>query len=412
MNDQKVADEFLRLACLSYSADDRARPIQAAALLAERPDIAGFSVHVMAALGDHAAVAMAIAIDHTSATVRGGPFDWEPLLYTAYSRLTPEGQRFDAVATAHVLLQAGADPNAGYLWDGLYPPFTALTGAFGCGEGGQPAHPRSIELARMLLQAGADPNDGQTIYNKGLGNAQLRDDTEWLALLYEYGFGTPQDGPWCRQLGDALQSPTDLVAEVLHHSARMGLVNRTRLVLDHGSDPNRPGRHPAFRDRTPYQDAVANGHREPAQLLVNAGADTTRIDVHTRFLGAMVSGDQRLVEAMLNTQPGLMPTMRSGHPGLIRKAAELGHHQAIDMLVGYGFDVNHHDQATALHEAALRNDRAMVDLLLRHGGDLAIVDHDNNSTPAGWAEWAGHHELARHLTLLHPSTEDPAQETS
>ena len=49
-----------------------------------------------------------------------------------------------------VLLQYGADPNAGFLSQGETPPFTALTGLFGNGEQGSvsdPPHPHAIRLA-------------------------------------------------------------------------------------------------------------------------------------------------------------------------------------------------------------------------------------------------------------------------
>ena len=75
----------------------------------------------------------------------------------------------------------GADPNAGYLWEGLIPPFTALTGALG-GGGTIPKHPEELALARLLLQAGADANDGQALYNQGWGQDPQDD---WLELLFE-----------------------------------------------------------------------------------------------------------------------------------------------------------------------------------------------------------------------------------
>ncbi|GGV43080.1 hypothetical protein GCM10010293_49480 [Streptomyces griseoflavus] len=56
--------------------------------------------------------------------------------------------------SARLLLECGADPNSGYLWEGLTSPFTALTGAFGGGERDEPAHPQALELARLLLRSG------------------------------------------------------------------------------------------------------------------------------------------------------------------------------------------------------------------------------------------------------------------
>src|SRR5262245_4438860 len=153
------ADEFLRLACLTYGADDPVRRTNAAAMLAAQPDLGVDNVYVAAARADGAALRR-LAADASLAEAEGGPFGWPPLLYLAYARHDPDVRAEavrDAVAT---LVEAGADPDAGYLWHGNHPPFTALTGAFGQGESGltnQPAHPQWETLARALLEAGADP---------------------------------------------------------------------------------------------------------------------------------------------------------------------------------------------------------------------------------------------------------------
>jgi ankyrin repeat protein len=154
------ADEFLRLACLVYGGDDLARPARAAEMLRADRSLAGRSIHTAAAVGDAQAAARMLAADPSLASSVGGPFDWEPLLYAAYSRVASDDRADSQVEVARLLLERGADPNAGYLWDGTYL-FTALTGAFGSGEDApnQPPHHESIALARLLLEAGADPND-------------------------------------------------------------------------------------------------------------------------------------------------------------------------------------------------------------------------------------------------------------
>ena len=70
------------------------------------------SVHAMAAANEADAMRAAIATDPTLVERPGGPHRWVPLLYAAYARI-PGRSTLEA---AHVLLDAGADPNAGSLW--------------------------------------------------------------------------------------------------------------------------------------------------------------------------------------------------------------------------------------------------------------------------------------------------------
>ena len=130
--------------------------------------------------------------------MQGGPHRWEPILYLTYSRVAGDG----SVELARMLLDAGADPNAGFLWEGLPSPFTALTGALGRGEGDPPPHAQALPLARLLLEAGADANDAQAIYNHSWTPGD-----DWLELLYEFGLGSGDGGVWRRRLGAALPTP-------------------------------------------------------------------------------------------------------------------------------------------------------------------------------------------------------------
>ncbi|WP_329426343.1 hypothetical protein OG339_39585 [Streptosporangium sp. NBC_01495] len=265
--------EFLRLACLPYGNDpygndDPSRGRGAARALALDPGLAVASVHTMAATGQAEAMAATLAADPAQARAEGGPHRWEPLLYLAYSRV--EGG--DALETARVLLEHGADPDAGYLWDGLPSPFTALTGVFGGGERGESPHPRSAELARLLLEAGADPNDSQTLYNRGLSGFGA-DDTEHLELLFEYGLGRGDGGPWHRRLGPAHATPEQMLQDEVLAAAMMRRPRRLRLLIEHGAGVNGPGTgHPIFEGRTPYELAVLGGSAELAGMLAEAGA--------------------------------------------------------------------------------------------------------------------------------------------
>ena len=171
-------DELIRLACMNYGDDSPSRASSALALWRSKPTLASSSVFAAAAIGDSAAVTDFVSADRDAASRSGGPFDWPPLLYATYSRLVTGDPEHDFVDTVRVLLRSDADPNSGFLWDGLLPPFTAITGAVGRGEQGPGPHVDQLALLQLLLDAGADPNDGQAVYNAGIGNAQPADDTD------------------------------------------------------------------------------------------------------------------------------------------------------------------------------------------------------------------------------------------
>ena len=127
------ANKFLRLACITYfDGDQPLRRGRARQLLAEKPHLAKANIYTAAAVGDVVAVADFLA-KNADVHAKGGPFDWEPLLYTAYSRLDSEAEEHSTLEAARLLIEHGADPNAGFLWEGGYL-FTALTGVLGLGE--------------------------------------------------------------------------------------------------------------------------------------------------------------------------------------------------------------------------------------------------------------------------------------
>ncbi|WP_405792319.1 ankyrin repeat domain-containing protein [Streptomyces sp. NBC_01506] len=260
--------EFLRLGCLTYGTDDPARTREAEVLLAGHPQLPTTDVFTMAATGSADALADALARDPALARTQGGPFGWEPLLYLTYARLEAPGAY---EAAARLLLGHGADPNAGFLWDGLTSPFTALTGAFGGGEADQPPHPEGPALARLLLEAGADPNDSQSLYNLGLGGS-FSDEPAHLRLLLEFGLGHGDGGPWKARLGPTLPSPEQMLRDELATAALRGGPRRTRLLLAHGAEVDGIGGHPVYEGRTPYELALLSGHFEVAEILAEAGA--------------------------------------------------------------------------------------------------------------------------------------------
>jgi ketosteroid isomerase-like protein len=403
IDQQAVVDEFLRLACLTYGDDDRARLQRAESLLEEHAWLARANIHTIAATGEVDAARDVLDRDPAQASLVGGPYRWEPLLYLAYSRVGL-GPGRSAVAVARLLLEHGADPNAGYLWEGLVPPFTVLTGALG-GGGTLPLHPEQLGLARLLLESGADPNDGQALYNRGWGEDPQGD---WLELLFEFGLGTGDGGPWRRLLGERQDSPRQMVEDLLMAAAGHGLTDRVRMLLSRGVDPaGRGSRHPINRGRAPVQEAALAGHLDVVSLLLDAGASWERDQVD-ELLAAATAADRDIVGRLLTADPGLRDRAIERHPDQLVRAAGQVSAEAVAVLIELGFDVNARPRTAPLHEAAMRGNLPIIRLLLAHGADPNIRDTGYDATPAGWAE---HHGQTEAQHLLEP-LEEPAASTT
>jgi ankyrin repeat protein/ketosteroid isomerase-like protein len=400
-DEQAVIDEFLRLACLTYGDDHPDRPRRALALLEQHDWLARASIHTIAATGLLDAARELLDRDPAQASLVGGPHRWEPLLYLTYSRVALSPGR-SAIAVARLLLEHGADPNAGYLWEGLVPPFTALTGALG-GGGNVPKHQEEIALARLLLTAGADPNDGQALYNRGWGPDPLQD---WLELLFEFGLGTGDGGPWRRLLGERQDSPTAMVEDLLMAAAAHGLTDRVVMLLRRGVNPDGQGsRHPIHQGRSPVQEAALSGHQDVVTLLVAAGAswDHDQVD---ELVSAAMAGDRGGVDRLLAADPSLRQLAIERQPNLLVRAAEQGRYAAVALLIELGFDVNAKDRTAPLHEAAMRGDLDVIRLLLDHGADANVRDTGYHATPAGWAEHHGAREAQAMLTAVQRTDPD------
>ncbi len=297
------AAQFCALGSLQYSEnDDPDRWELARQVLANHPDLLSRSIFAAATAGDPTAIADHLRRDHSLARREGGPFRWTALMYLAYSRV---GQT-DPVAAATLLLDQGADPDAGYLWLALPTPFTVLTGCFGEGEQGpgrQPRHPHGQALARLLLDRGAEANDGQALYNRMFG----RDD-DHLELLFEFGLGTGDGGVWKRRLGDAAETPADMMRRQLDWAASQGFRDRLALLAAHGftTDATVVGMDEPRRGHSALHHFAWFGDVEMVTRLLAAGADPNQLDDthHTTPLVWAEHGRQPATAALLRPVTG------------------------------------------------------------------------------------------------------------
>jgi ankyrin repeat protein len=402
------AGTFLRLACLSYYDDEPGQWEQARRILERAPGLAEGNIYAGAATADVGALRRVLAADPAAASREGGPFQWEPLCYLAYARHDLAISLAATMETARLLLDAEADPNAGYLWHGLPTPFTVLTGVFGEGEAGPvraPRHPHSLALARLLLEAGADPNDGQALYNR-----MFEPGNDHLELLFEFGLGTGDGGPWRSRLGDALDTPAEMVRGQLAWAVTHGMTERVRLLVEHGVDVTAP-----LDGVTATSMAATTGHEDLVDYLVAHGAPPLDLPPADAFVAAALAADRARLGRLLADDPGLAGELRAARPALITWAAACGNPAAVEILAELGFDINAKGRTdapsdqpwqTALHKAAEDGNVELARTLLRLGADPDIRDHRFDSTPLGWARHFGQQAI---IELLEPLTAGTAE---
>jgi ankyrin repeat protein len=316
---------------------------------------------------------------------RGGPYDWQPLLYAAYTRLPGRS----SLSAARELVRRGADANAFFLDAGQYR-FTALTGVFGEGEAGkvrQPPHPDCMAFARLLLDAGAEPNDSQALYNR-----MFEPDNSCLELLLQYGLNAGHRNNWLvREDGDLVENAQTVFDYQLAWALEKRMPERVRLLVEHGADVNR-----LVEERTPFEWAQLGGDKELAAYLVRHGAVVVPLKPEDRAYAAIMDADEpfdaRQIEALVDTR-----SIQKAHPAMLHEAAGENAREPVRRMLALGFDVNAMTSRTPLHEAALHGHMEMAKLLIGHGADPLIRDPHHHSPPIGWADHNGHGEMVAFL---------------
>lgn len=330
-------DEFLQRACI-YSSEARDFPEnwrRAERIRVRYPEIATATLHTAVVCGEVEHVAALLKRDPKLIGRKGGPQQWEPLLFVCYSRLP-------------------------------YPR----------------AEQRSLEMARLLLDRGASPNDSQGLYNTHLA----RDDTRWLDLLFEYGLSKDDRVAW-----DAVPPRPDepepelmlsyLVAQAVHH----GHEKRLACLLEHGADPNAVSR---YTGRTCYREAVVLGRREIVELLLRHGAKQTPIENRDAFVAACNAGAADEARKLLEGHPEYLDDVE-----VLLDAAARGNVETVRLVLELGMDPNRAGKHghRALNQGARR--REVCELLWQHGADPGARCF--GGTPAGWALHDGDLEMAR-----------------
>ena len=369
-----------------YERDGPARGVVAARLLERHPEIVRDSIHTAVAAHDLDAVGAFLRKDPGAVRDRSSFDGWTPLLRLAYARLPIEAVTNHALAIATLLLDAGADPNAG--WSDGENAFTVLVGVIGGGEGAQAAHPLAEAFARLLIARGADPFAPQALYNTSLG----QDSTFWLDLLWseseKRGETHKWTGPAPHELGDG-KTPNALT--YLLGNAVPGHILRTRWLLEHGADArgvNLYSREPVIKH------AVLAGRNDLVELLVRHGATQPELSEQEQFVAASQVGDLATVRALARQHPTFLQSHAVMFAAIRARRAEV-----VECLLDLGMsaDVGDEKNFRALHFAAHAGAVQIARLLIAHGAEIDPFELRYGGTPLTHAVYHGQAEMEQLL---------------
>ncbi len=396
MSRKSAADRFLDLVTLKYAGAGEIGPplfAKAAELLEKKPDLPSRSMHVAAAAGDVEALKVWVKEKPKQLDKPGGPFNWTPLMYAAYARL-PGISTLDAGLW---LLEQGADPNFHHLYFDQYI-FTVLTGVFGQGEGGPvnlPEHPEMRVFARALLEHGANPNDSQAAYNRCF----LPDNT-CFELLLEFGLTTEDRNDWKIEEDRVLVPHLD---ETMHfhlaHAVRRGFFERVRLLVNHGAEVSRLDNtyDTRVKERTLYESALLTGHTEIAGFLLQKGARRSKLSGLDQFEAACMAGHLNVAERLLRANPEFAEEVKPHQREMLCDAASNGSRAGLETMIALGFDLSEPGGRSPLHEAAWNGHIEIARLLVDAGADPSMPEPVHSASPLGFAEYARQTKMTEYL---------------
>jgi ankyrin repeat protein len=230
--------------------------------------------------------------------------------------------------------------------------------------------PNKVEMAKALIDAGAEINGPLTA--AGSGN-----NVEVAVALLDAGALVNGPGGWS-PLEEALYWGNDDVRDLL--LARGASVDNLRIASGLGRIDAIEGffnsdgslKPEAGKIDWPFGDPQESNLPAQIKQELQARIDGWSHDSHSMINNALVYA--------------CMHNRIEAAKFLLQKGADIN-------AIAPGFDY----AATALHYAALRGHRAMVEFLIGQGANPNVKDSKVNQSPAGWADYAGHPGLRDYL---------------
>ena len=376
-------------------------------ILESNPEIASSDIHVAAVLGDERAVRDFLAADPAAVRRTAPPFDGDPLTYLGLSKyLRLDKDRSDAfVRTATALLDAGADPNAGFWNKGEHE--TVLYGAAGVAHHGP--------LTRVLLERGADPNDPEVVYHTPedwdmdalravVETDRLTQESLSLMLLRKHDWHHTEGVRYLLAHGADPNFSKDRWQSPLQHAIqRDNDLPIIELLIDHGADLS--GKHPKA-GTTGIGLAARRGRGDILQLTARRGRSFELHGVEA-VLSACALGDEVMVQELLASNRSAVQELVSDGGQVLAEFAGNDNTRGVSLLLDLGIPVNAPfrdgdgywgvaKDSTALHVAAWRACHETAKLLIKRGADVNARDAKGNTpimmaikacVDSYWTEW-------------------------
>ena len=358
---------------------------EAEALLAQHPELRSGDIHTAAILGDDEAVRKFLAADPSRATLQSPPYGGDALTYLAMSNyLRLEPARTPAfLRAAEALLDAGADPNAGFWEAGQYRTHeTPLYGAAGV------AH--NVELTRLLLARGADPNDNESVYHspETYDNAAMKLLVETdkltaenlaLMLVRKHDWHDLEGVKYLLEKGADPNYYRVRGWMPLHHAiARNNSLAIVTLLLDYHADPRT-----RIEGMTAIERAARKGRGDLLRLFEQRGYPIVLQGVD-RLIAACAMDDARTIREIREGEPKLVRELLAQGSTLLAEFAGTWNTAGVRHLLDLGVPVNARYEgdgyfdiakdSTALHVAAWQSRPDLVQLLIERGADVKAQD--------------------------------------
>ncbi len=370
------------------------------AILAANPGLASSDIHLAAIVGDGEAVRRFLEADPSSAKVKSGPMDVDPLTYLCFSAYLSDESRSGAfVRTATALLDAGADVNAGFFDYSHQPPEweSLIYGAAGVAH--QPA------ITELLLDRGADPNDGETPYHTPetgdnramqvlIDSGKLNDESLNMMLLRKTDW---HDYDGLKMLLDAGVDPNRITrwGKTALHNALLSNngIEMIDLLLDRGADPTitatRASRDWAVPNKSSIALAARRGRSDALASFRKRGFPI-ELEGVDRLLAACALDDSATIQSIKEHEPGFVAELIADGATHLAEFVMSDNVKGVAQLLALGVPIdarykgdgyfNIAKDSTPLHVAAWIAWQDMLELLIARGADVNAVD-GNGRTP-------------------------------